>query len=115
MSLLCQGDFEGWVVEGPGPAPGIWVTMETGPRGDNKHGMEFQRSQPGLRGRGTGKFRKVFCCCCFEPRGSGEAQEGSAVFRIKDPGPAPQRSHLEPDSGFSILHHQCADASHSCG
>lgn len=30
MLSLCQGDFEGWVVVGPEPVPGIWVTMETG-------------------------------------------------------------------------------------
>lgn len=30
MLYFCQRDFEGWVVVGPAPVPGIWVTMETG-------------------------------------------------------------------------------------
>lgn len=29
MLHFCQGDSEGWVVVGPRPVPGIWVTMET--------------------------------------------------------------------------------------
>lgn len=96
------------VVEGPGPAPGIWVTMETGPRGDNKQGMEFQRSRSQAaeaeEWESSGKFF-VVVVVALHPRGLGEVQEGWAVFRIKDPYPAPQQCHLEPVSGFSILHH----------
>lgn len=77
MSPLCQGDFEGWVVEGPGPEPGIWVTMETDPKGDNKHGMEFQRLQPDRRGRGMGKFRKVLFV--FNPRVGGATGGSNSV------------------------------------
>lgn len=30
MLYFCQGDFEGWIVVGLAPVPGILVTMETG-------------------------------------------------------------------------------------
>lgn len=40
-----------------------------GPRGDNKHGMEFQHSQPGHGG--MGKFGKVFLFLTQDGEGTG--------------------------------------------
>lgn len=71
MSLLCQGDFEGWVVEGPGPAPGIWVTVETGPRVTTNTGWNFSvRSQPAEaeEWESSGKF---FVVVALSPGGRG--------------------------------------------
>lgn len=62
MFLLCRGDLEGWVVEGPGPAPGIWATMETAPRvTTNTDGISAFSARP----QRNGKVRKVFLCVCF--------------------------------------------------
>ena len=84
MFLLRQGDFEGWVVVGPGPAPGIWVTMETGPRVTTNTGWNFRvRSQAIEEWESSGKFFcfVLFFCFVFKP-GLRKAQEGATVFQI---------------------------------
>ena len=86
MSLLCQGDFEGCIVAGPGPAQesGIWVTVETGPRVTTNTGWNFSiRSQATVEWENSGKF-----FCLFLIRGWGGGREGSTpatVLRINAP------------------------------
>lgn len=61
MFLLCQGDLEGWVAVGPGPAPGIWVTMETGPPVTTNTGWNFSlHSQATEEWESSGKFLCLF-------------------------------------------------------
>lgn len=90
----------------PGASAGIWNlgNRGNGPAGDNKHGLEFQRSQPGHGG--MGKFGKVFLL--FLIRGWGGGEEGSAGGSRSAPNkrslPAPQRNHREPDSPSLHFH-----------
>ena len=66
-----------------------------GPAGDNKHGMEFQHSQPGQGG--MGKFGKVFV---FNPRME-KAQERATVFWISAPCTGPPQSHRDSTGSLS--------------
>ena len=73
---------------GPGASAGIWNlgNRGNGPAGDNKHGLEFQHSQPGHGG--MGKFGKVFLFV-FNPR-MGRGRGGkhwriATVLRINAP------------------------------
>ena len=106
MSLLCQGDFEGCIVAGPGPAQesGIWVTVETGPRVTTNTGWNFSiRSQATEEWENSGKFS-----CLFLSLGWGGGLAGSAGGSHSAPNkrsmPAPQRNHREPDSRSLHFH-----------
>lgn len=58
---------------GSGPAPGIWVTMETGPRVTTNTGWNFSvRSQATEEWESSGKF-----FCLFFTRGCGGSTGGS--------------------------------------
>jgi hypothetical protein len=73
MLFLCQGDFEEWVVVGPGPAPGIWVSMETVPRVTTNTGWNFSIcSQAVEEWESSGKV--LFFPFFFKPGGVGAAQ-----------------------------------------
>lgn len=91
---------------GPGASAGIWNlgNRGNGPAGDNKHGLEFQHSQPGHSG--MGKFGKVFLFV-FNPRmGRGQGgKHSSHSAPNKRSLPAPQRNHREPDSRRSLHFH----------
>lgn len=94
MFLLRQGDFEGWVVVGPGPGPGIWVTMETGPRVTTNTGWNFSiRSQATEEWESSGKF-----LCLFLSRSRGRHRREPQCSKYTAPCAVPQLSPRKPGS-----------------